>query len=1081
MVKAASVHVSGSLLTIVTNLLLGWQASSLIIPQKNVDVTIPFNYPDHVPFYQMRCVQEDGSVVPYGEVMYRIRKVYVEGEGSGFDGFFIINSSSGQLALAAPLKHRWTQPGTMFSIRVKAITKLNSEIISPSTVINVHISDIRDLCHPRFELCFYSSTMKFELPEFIAVSTSFGQLRPISTSFLCPEIQTAYEMEKGQNLINIHNTQGILRLSSPLDAEKRRTEIVEVGCYIKDSRGHPLHPNAFSLSVTIRVNDVNDNAPYLPADVSTVLELYDIDLKLGQDLPIQFNAFDKDSATVNNIVARVENDRLGMFRVRNTTFYDNIMDGGMLFISFVETVKPVQFPDKEYRFMVILEDTTLTTTAKSKVIYNVIIRKHVDSSSQMSVVSEGVSSASISRQASLHSRVIQPVVVSVSDRWLFAMAFVNQNVFDVTPQTGIIYVANEKELQRTSASHIRLNLSWANDTEERGYMTIIVNLTDEVILKDNRQCDNLCASSEDKEYCESLCGAGTARGRCSWRPEVNSTSFISTEYATCSANLKTCPDGECDELEMFDNSLCPQDCVKQENVQGEAITHDKGFGIYRAIGTCTCITYDSCYCLRSDHLANNKSRQEINDIFHSSANGGIIEDETTTFNYNFRTDEVFKKKEPVTSCDEGCMLIICLIVICGFGVCVVIFVFRRLRQTASRKKIHKYNSSPMSLSVEISDYSNERPVYDSQPNSGTSNTNKSMYDTKWEFPRENLMFEETLGEGEFGKVMKANAWNLVSDQQYTTVAVKMLKGNGKISEEQALLTEFNVLKEISHPNVIRLLGACTQKGGPLYLIVEYADFGSLRSYLWKRRHLNLDYSPYVGNPIYLSDGDNMTQPDITPRELLSFAWQIANGMSYLTDMKLIHRDLATRNLLLAKGKIVKISDFGLSRDVYEGETYLKRSTGRVPVKWMAIESLEDNLYTSKSDVWSFGVVLWEISTLGATPYPGVTPERLFHLLKSGYRMIKPNACSDDLYNIMLMCWRENPHERPSFKQLVKNLDEMLLETMEYLELKLGPETDSLNWTEGDHSTVISDSSEEQSDGGVIEYGKITLCPPENLA
>ncbi|XP_022240583.1 proto-oncogene tyrosine-protein kinase receptor Ret-like [Limulus polyphemus] len=1079
MVKAASVHVSSSLLTIITNLLLGWQVSSLIIPHKNVDVTIPLNYPDHVPFYQLRCVQEDGSAVSYGEVMYRIRKVYVEGGGSRVDGFFIANSSSGQLALAAPFQHRWIQPDTMFSLRVKASIRLNSEIISSSAVINVHISDIRDPCRPRLELCFYSSNMKFELPESTAASTSFGQLRPISTSFLCPEIQTAYEMEKGQDLVNIHNTQGSLQLLSSLDAEKRTTEVVDVGCYIKDSRGHPLHTNAFSLSITIRVIDVNDNAPYLPADVSTILELYDTDLQLGQDLPIQFNAFDKDSATVNNIVARVEQDHLGLFRVRNTTFYDNIMDGGMLFISFVETVKPIQFPDKEYCFVVILEDKTLTTRATSKVIYNVIIRKHVDGSSQMSVVSKGVSSASISRQATLHARVTQPVVVSVSDRWFFAMSSVNQNVFDVTPRTGIIYVANEKELQQTSASNIRLNLSWANDTEERGYLTIIVNLTDEVILKDNRQCDNICASSEDKEYCEGSCGPGTVRGRCSWRPEVNSTSFISTEYATCSANLKTCPDGDCDELETLDNSLCPQDCVKQENVQGEAITHDKGIGIHRAIGTCTCITYDSCYCLRSDHLTNNKSKQEINDIFHTSAKN--IEDETTTFNSNFRTDEVFKKKEPVTSCDEGCMLVICLVVICGFGVCVVIFVFRRLRQTANRKKIHKYIGSPMSLAAETTDYSDERPVYDSQTNSDTSNTNKTMYDTKWEFPRENLIFEETLGEGEFGKVMKANAWNLISDQQYTTVAVKMLKGNGKISEEQALLTEFNVLKEISHPNVIRLLGACTQKGGPLYLIVEYADLGSLRSYLWKRRHLNLDYSPQVGNPIYLSDDGDITQPDMTPRELLSFAWQIANGMSYLSDMKLIHRDLATRNLLLAKGKIVKISDFGLSRDVYEGETYLKRSTGRVPVKWMAIESLEDNLYTSKSDVWSFGVVLWEISTLGATPYPGVTPERLFHLLKSGYRMNKPNACSDELYSIMLMCWKENPHERPSFKHLVKKLDQMLLETMEYLELKLGPDTDSLNWTEGDHSSVISDSSEEESDGAVIEYGKLTLCPPENLA
>ncbi|KAJ9576593.1 hypothetical protein L9F63_025512, partial [Diploptera punctata] len=172
----------------------------------------------------------------------------------------------------------------------------------------------------------------------------------------------------------------------------------------------------------------------------------------------------------------------------------------------------------------------------------------------------------------------------------------------------------------------------------------------------------------------------------------------------------------------------------------------------------------------------------------------------------------------------------------------------------------------------------------------------------------------------------------------------------------------------------------------------------------------------------------------TPRDILSFAWQISKGMTYLSDIKLVHRDLAARNVLLAANKICKISDFGLTRDVYEDDAYLKRSKGRVPVKWMALESLADHMYTSKSDVWSFGVLMWELVTLGASPYPGVAVHNLFHLLKAGYRMEKPDNCSIQLYNIMRSCWYEHPQDRPPFKELTATFERMLEDGVEYLDL-----------------------------------------------
>lgn len=151
-------------------------------------------------------------------------------------------------------------------------------------------------------------------------------------------------------------------------------------------------------------------------------------------------------------------------------------------------------------------------------------------------------------------------------------------------------------------------------------------------------------------------------------------------------------------------------------------------------------------------------------------------------------------------------------------------------------------------------------------------------------------------------------------------------------------------------------------------------------------------------------------------------------------MKLVHRDLAARNVLVATGNVIKISDFGLTRDIYEADAYMKKSKGRIPVKWMAPESLYAQVYTSKSDVWSFGVLLWEIITLGANPYPGIPPERLFSLLKTGYRMDRPENCSDEIYAIMQKCWKTEPAQRPSFGDLADIFDRLLQERTGYLQM-----------------------------------------------
>ncbi|BES92162.1 proto-oncogene tyrosine-protein kinase receptor Ret-like [Nesidiocoris tenuis] len=262
---------------------------------------------------------------------------------------------------------------------------------------------------------------------------------------------------------------------------------------------------------------------------------------------------------------------------------------------------------------------------------------------------------------------------------------------------------------------------------------------------------------------------------------------------------------------------------------------------------------------------------------------------------------------------------------------------------------------------------------------------------------------------------------------YTTVAVKTLKDSAGSAELADLLSEYQLLKKVDHKNVIKLLGACTAPGGSVYIIIEYCALGSLRAHL--RLHRNLKTNADMGARI----PENSL---ITSNDMMSFAYQISKGMAYLADIKLVHRDLAARNILLTEEKICKISDFGLTRDVYEDDTYLKQSRGRVPVKWMAVESLGEHIYTTQSDVWSFGVVLWELVTLGASPYPGVTLQNLYHLLKNGYRMQRPANCSKELYEVMRKCWYEDPDERPTFASLVDQFGRMLEKGMDYVNFSI---------------------------------------------
>ncbi|XP_065089880.1 fibroblast growth factor receptor homolog 1-like isoform X2 [Ochlerotatus camptorhynchus] len=304
-------------------------------------------------------------------------------------------------------------------------------------------------------------------------------------------------------------------------------------------------------------------------------------------------------------------------------------------------------------------------------------------------------------------------------------------------------------------------------------------------------------------------------------------------------------------------------------------------------------------------------------------------------------------------------------------------------------------------------------------------------DLNWEFPRNKLILGKSLGEGAFGKVVMAEAQGLVKGQASTVVAVKMLKEGHTDADVKDLVCEMEVMKMIGkHVNIINLLGCCC-KDGPLYVIVEYAPHGNLKDFLRSHRFGTTMYDDMVSG--------EKEKKILTQKELISFAFQIARGMEHLASRRCIHRDLAARNVLVSDGYVMKIADFGLARDIHSQEYYRKTTTGKLPIRWMAPESLEEKFYDSQSDVWSFGVLLWEIMTLGGNPYSSIpTWDNLLEHLKKGKRLEQPPLCSIDIYLFMRECWHYRPEERPTFSEIVQHLDRLVSITSneEYLDLGL---------------------------------------------
>ncbi|XP_027000255.2 tyrosine-protein kinase receptor Tie-2 [Tachysurus fulvidraco] len=318
----------------------------------------------------------------------------------------------------------------------------------------------------------------------------------------------------------------------------------------------------------------------------------------------------------------------------------------------------------------------------------------------------------------------------------------------------------------------------------------------------------------------------------------------------------------------------------------------------------------------------------------------------------------------------------------------------------------------------------EEPVV--QFSSGSLNTQKKVTSSTQavSYPMlewSDIKFQDVIGEGNFGQVLKAR---IKKDGLRMDAAIKRMKEYASKDDHRDFAGELEVLCKLGHhPNIINLLGACEHRGY-LYLAIEFAPHGNLLDFLRKSRVLETDPAFAIANS---------TASTLSSQQLLHFAADVARGMDYLSQKQFIHRDLAARNILVGENFVAKIADFGLSRGQ---EVYVKKTMGRLPVRWMAIESLNYSVYTTNSDVWSYGVLLWEVVSLGGTPYCGMTCAELYEKLPQGYRLEKPLNCDDEVYELMRQCWREKPYERPSFAQILVSLNRMLEERKTYVNTTL---------------------------------------------
>uniref|UniRef100_A0A3Q2Y6Q8 Tyrosine-protein kinase receptor n=1 Tax=Hippocampus comes TaxID=109280 RepID=A0A3Q2Y6Q8_HIPCM len=294
---------------------------------------------------------------------------------------------------------------------------------------------------------------------------------------------------------------------------------------------------------------------------------------------------------------------------------------------------------------------------------------------------------------------------------------------------------------------------------------------------------------------------------------------------------------------------------------------------------------------------------------------------------------------------------------------------------------------------------------DYNPNYCFAGKTASVNDLK-EVPRRNISLARALGHGAFGEVYEGLAVGIPGEPSPLHVAVKTLPEVCSEQDELDFLMEALIISKFSHQNIVRCVGVSLQ-AMPRFILLELMTGGDLKTFLREMR-------PRVEQP-----------SSLTMVDLLNVARDIAKGCQYLEENQFIHRDIAARNCLLTckgPGRVAKIGDFGMARDIYRASYYRKGGRAMLPVKWMPPEAFMEGIFTSKTDTWSFGVLLWEIFSLGYMPYPSRSNQEVLDFVTNGGRMDPPKNCPGPVYRIMTQSWQHQPEDRPNFSTVLERID-----------------------------------------------------------
>ncbi|XP_058446253.1 uncharacterized protein LOC131427255 isoform X2 [Malaya genurostris] len=1035
---------------------------------------------------------------------------YVYAIESPAEKFLKIGNNSGDIWLGSSVLE--VKNTTEFIIVATSETKTLrfSLTITPVPLEENHLTSY---CEEHLdEICFWKSAT-YKISENEPPGFRIGSLAAKLYQQLCRTESVSYALTNGTDYLYERN--GSIYSSVVFDHDLPNPgPLLQANVRCAVQMGGNEIPLLLNRTVGVVVLDRNDNRPRVQHATNTYVELHLDDPHISQDQPLahlKVLFIDNDTiATNSHVHYHLLNDTYGLFEPKCTTFElaqpapikqtvfgcELIARQTGLFSKdrYCVTLQAVDESVPESISRSSLENCTICMFANHERIQlprpealisgdnptvsdsNKTPRAGGKKRSSNKNVSKKLTNFEYPDRVVLYTTTTRFARVAVPNNFLLQMndtsvdleyriKFNPLDAFGITKVAGIIFVMNSTSLQKQPIGiTLPLTVTWRNHSA-----TIHIEIQSIPGASCNASTDHFCSIHSDRSSCTSGCGIGSQEGNCQYRTpeELTGNPFAEAnqfreDYATCSPDLQYCPDNVCDPLEEMayrdSFQICPQDCAPTKEILG--LHHSepsKSRGIHMSASPCTCRATGKCDCTQSFGIKKEYRKPK------TKPTSAVATTTTATESLLNRTAGA---SSPAAARDgsyyhTGIMngpnapFYLLAIVFIPMIVAIMIVLYCFTHKVKLKKKLADGNNISMRM------VSNETEVFnmDLSLNSRMNDINfKIDFDTKWEFPRANLILDETLGEGEFGKVLKGYATDLPEKRGITTVAVKMLKTGANSVELLALLSEYQLLQEVAHPNVIRLLGACTKGESPL-LIMEYCQYGSLKNYLRLSRKLE---------DLNLADYENAIEP-ITVKDILSFAWQISKGMAYLTEIKLVHRDLAARNVLLAEGKVCKISDFGLTRDVYEDDAYLKKSKDRVPVKWMAPESLADHIYTTKSDVWAFGVLCWELITLGASPYPGIPPQNLYTLLKQGYRMECPKNCSEEIYSIVRSCWTDDPKLRPSFKFLAGQFEQLLGRSAKYVDM----EQNSIS------NPVYCENSDE-TDGAKISFVKEEQTRLESL-